>query len=392
MTPHSSNSRLCIVVLGYLVRCPIGGMAWHHLQYAMGLKELGHDVLFLEDSNDCGDCYDPTRHVTDEDPTYGLKFAEEVFGRTGLGERWAYHDAHTSRWHGPLRDQVAEICDSADLMLNLSGSNPIRPWTSGIPRRALVDTDPAFEQVRQITDPERRKLALGHNLFFSFGENVGTPRSKLPDDGLAWRPTRQPIVLDAWPAGAGPAGGKYTSVMQWWSYPPREYDGVRYGLKADSFEPYLDLPRRTSESFELALGSPGAPREELISMGWELVDPLATTRTPWTYQRYIQQSKAEFSIAKHGYVIANTGWFSERSAAYLASGRPVLAQDTGFSEVLKSDGGLIPFRSPEEALLGIEEVGAKYEEHCHAARRVAEEYFDSRKVLTSLIDRSMGSE
>jgi hypothetical protein len=383
-------SGLRIVVLGYLVRGPLGGLAWHHLQYVLGLARLGHTVTFAEDSDDYPSCYDPDRGVVDADPAYGLRFAAETFGRVELGGRWAYHDAHTARWLGPCAERIGDIFASADLLLNLSGVNPLRPWALEVPARVLVDTDPAFTQVRHLTDPAARSLAEAHTAFFSFGENIARRgRSEVPVDGFAWQPTRQPVVLEAWPMTPGPATGLFTTVMQWDSYPARTYRGRRYGMKADSFGPYLDLPARAGAVFELALGSASAPRDLLREKGWQLRDPLAVTRDPWTYQRYLTGSKAEFGVAKHGYVASRSGWFSERSACYLASGRPVLVQDTGFTDWLPSGAGVLAFGTPEEAAAGVEEVGRRYDFHCRAARNLAEEFFDARKVLPSLLERAL---
>jgi len=375
-----------IVVLVYIVRCPLGGMAWHYLQYAMGLKRLGHDVLVLEDSEDYGCCYDPARHLTDADPAYGLRFADSVFKKTGLGDQWVYHDAHKNQWYGPRADSAIQFCQSADLLINISGANPIRPWLESIPRRAFIDTDPVFEQVRQLTVQHRRERADQHNVFFSFGESIGTPHGQVPDDGHPWQPTRQPVVLDTWPVMPLPDTGALTTVMQWDSYPTREYGGQHYGMKAQSFEPYFDLPSLCpNATFEIALGSPEAPRDRLESCGWHLSDPLEATHDPWTYQDFIRRSLGEFSVAKHGYVAANTGWFSERSACYLASGRPVIVQETGFSEHLPTGEGLLTFSTPEQAADCISRVLSDRTGHAAAARQIAESSFDSDTVLTQLL-------
>jgi hypothetical protein len=386
------SDRLRIVVLGYLVRGPLGGLAWHHLQYIIGLAKLGHEVYFVEDSGDspwC--CYDPIKQVTGNDPTYGLEFADCTFKRAGLESCWAYYHALTSRWFGPKGERIHYLCESADLLLNLGGVNPIRPWLIGIPKRVLVDTDPVFTQIRHLTTPAARGLALQHTNFFSFGENVGSSRSAMPDDGLPWLTTRQPIVIDAWPVTSGPSGGKFTTIMQWDSYPAAEYEHVYYGMKSKSFEAFMDLPIRVGPVLELAIGSPTAPRPVLASKGWKLRDPFEVAPDPWTYQGYIRDSKAEFTVAKHGYVVSRTGWFSERSAAYLASGRPVITQETGFSDWLEAGCGVIPFATPDEAFAAIENVNCRYEEHCRAARALAEAYFDSNKVLKKLIEDTLAS-
>jgi hypothetical protein len=382
-------SRVRIVVLGYIVRGPLGGMVWSNLQYLMGLDRLGHEVYFVEDSDDYPSCYDPVRDLNDTDPTYGLRFATRTLERVGLGNRWAYYDAHTSRWLGPLGDHAVRVLAKADVFLNLCGVNPVRPWLLEIPVRIFVDEDPAFTQVRHLTDAAARHLASQHTVFFSFGENIGLEQCTVPRDGLPWRVTRQPVVLDTLPVTPGPAHGKFTTVMLWESYPALECGGVRFGMKADSFWPYLDLPRRVGPVFELAVGSATAPRALLRRRGWAVRDPRGPTRDPWTYQRYIRRSKAEFGVAKHGYVVSRSGWFSERSAAYLASGRPVLVQDTGFSDWLPTGAGVIPFSTPDEAVAGVEAIDSRYDFHCRAARALVEEYFDARKVLPALLERAM---
>ena len=386
------SDALRVVVLGYIVRCPLGGMAWHHLQYVLGLHRLGHDVWFAEDSDDVPwSCYDPVRGVTDTEPAYGLGFAKSAFDRVGLGERWAYYDAHTSRWLGPAAGRILAECRSADLVLNVSGANPLRPWLMDPPVRVYIDTDPAFTQVRNLTDPVRRERTARHTTFFSFGEGIGAGTASVPDDGLRWQPTRQPVVLDAWPARPAPSVGRFTTVMQWDSYPPHELDGRRFGMKSASFADYLELPRRVGPILELAVGGATAPRQELRHHGWRVRRSLTASRDPWVYQRYLSTSKGEFSVAKHGYVSSRSGWFSERTANYLASGRPVVVQDTGFSRVLPTGAGLLAFTSVEEAAAALKDVEARYALHQRAAREVAADHFDAGKVLRFLIARAMGA-
>jgi hypothetical protein len=279
------------------------------------------------------------------------------------------------------------------VVLNVSAVNPLRPWLMGIPARAFVDTDPGFTQVRHLTDQGRRQLALQHSAFLTFGENIAAGRSSVPDDGLPWQPTRQPIILGAWPVTTGSAYGKFTTVMQWDSdEPPESYKGTRYRTKRATFMSYIGLPERIGHNFELAIDRlPTELGPMLEEHGWALRHPYEPTQTPWTYQRYIQESKAEFTPAKHGYVVSRSGWFSERSAAYLASGRPVVTQDTAFSDWLPTGTGILSFTNLEEAQAAIEEVNRRYDFHCLEARRIAAEYFDSDKVLAQLIERAMNS-
>jgi hypothetical protein len=376
-------------VLGYLVRGPFGGMAWHHLQYVVGLAQLGHDVYFLEDSDDYPCCYDPNRQELGVDPSYGLRFAAQAFDRLGFADRWGYYDAHTARWLGPLVDRARALISTADVLVNVSGVNPLRPWLLEVPARLLIDTDPAFTQVRNLTAPSDYAEALRHTALFSFGENIGRASSSVPDDGLPWRPTRQPVVLDCWPVTVGPADGAFTTVMQWNSYPALEYQGRRFGMKSASFWPYKNLPTLTAQTLELAVGGEWVPRDVLRENCWQVRDPSELSRDPWTYQAYIQASKAEFAVANQGYVDTHCGWFSERSAAYLASGRPVVVQQTGFSDWLHAAGGVLAFHCPDEAVAQVEDVLGRYSFHCSEARAVAEAYFEASKVLSRLLDAAL---
>ncbi len=378
---------LRIVVLGYVVRGPLGGMVWSNLHFLMGLRDLGHDVYFLEDSGDLL-CYDPARNVSDRDPSYGLEFARQVFGRIGFADRWAYHDAFTSRWFGPCAETIKDICKNSDVLLNLCNVNPLRDWVMEIPVRVYVDEDPAFTQVRHLRSAQRADESSKHTAFFSFGENLGSPNCKVPDDGFPWKPTRQPLVLDAVQTSGGPVSGPFTTIMLWESYRSLEYQDSSYGMKSVSFQDYVDLPQSASADLELAISGPGVPRDKLRAKGWRLVDGRQPTVDPWAYQDYIRGSRAEFSVAKHGYVVSHSGWFSERSVTYLASGRPVLVQDTGFTDWLPTGEGVLAFCNPSEALAGIADINRRYEHHCRQARSIAEEYFDSRKVLTSLLERA----
>jgi hypothetical protein len=363
-------------------------MAWHHLQYLLGLKALGHDVLFLEDSDDYPSCYDPSTHAVTVDPTYGLAFAAHVFDRRKLGEEWAYYDAHKGAWHGPAASRALAFVGRADILINISGVNPIRNSLESIPVRVLIDTDPAFTQVRHLTNESARSRALQHTAFFSFGESIEDNQSTVPDDGFHWKATRQPIVLDAWPFDNGPLDGPFTTVMQWDSYPTVEFDGQRFGMKSDSFGAIADLPTRINIPLEIALGGHAAPRDQLKQQGWRLVDPLIVARDPWDYQKYLASSRGEFSVAKHGYVTSGSGWFSERSACYLATRRPAVVQDTGFSRHLPCGAGLWAFGDVDSAASALDTVQSNYARECRAARDLASEYFDSRTVLTSLIERS----
>jgi hypothetical protein len=381
----TASDRARIAVLGYIVRGPLGGLAWHHAQYVAGLSDARHEVLFLEDSGDspfC--CYDPVRGLTDDNPGYGLTFAADLFSGLGLAERWAYLDRRRNQWLGPAAPRIPDFIATADIVLNLSLANEPAHGLEVRPLRIAVDTDPVFTQIRNLTEPGRRNLTEAHNRFFTYGANLPCPDA--PADGIAWRPTRQPVVLRHWPVTPGKLEAPYTTVMQWDSYSEREWGGRRYGQKSLSFQPFMDIPRRSAARLEIALGSPHAPRAELRAAGWSLKDPREAVGTPWAFQEYLRASKGEFAVAKHGYATARCGWFSDRTAAYLASGRPAVVQDTGFTDWLSAPGGVLAFRDADEAVARIEEVEADYAKHCRLAREVAEEYFEAGKVLDALLE------
>jgi len=379
--------RLNILVLGYIVRGPFAGMTWHHLQYVKGLELLNHRVFYMEDSGDseyC--CYHPISGVTDSDPTYGLTYLKQSLEYLKLNTPWAYYDKHQNQWHSHTGEKPFMDTANFDLLINLSCSNMLRDWYLSIPIRVLIDTDPLFTQIRNLQSAERWNLSQRHNRWFTFGENIPTGDSKVPDDGFPWKATRQPIVLTDWNHPPRQGNGKFTSIIQWESYPTIEYNGISYGMKSSSFLPFFDFPTKIDARMELALGSPSAPRSELRRAGWEIVNPVPISESLHPYKAYIQQSYAEFCICKEGYVISQTGWFSERSAAYLASGRPVLAQDTGFTNHLETGTGLLAFQDPKTALEAVDYVTQQYAMHSRRARELAAAYFDSYGVLNQLIE------
>jgi len=357
-------------------------MSWHHLQYLIGLSRLGHEVAFFETYGWPNSCYDPGRSMMTSDPAYGMDYLVRLLEPFGLKDRWCYL-AEDGTAYGMPRARLAEFCADCDLYLNLSNIN----WTPELEqcrRRVLVDTDPVFTQIgaHGLGGPFENYHAL-----FTLAGNVHKTGCDMPTAGLQWKPTRQPVVLDLWPVDAGDPARPFTTVSSWSPIGDCEHRGRVYGMKNREFEPFFSLPRDTGEAMEMALSAPCEIRERLTNGGWRLVDPLKATADPWTYQRYLSRSRAEFSVAKHGYVVTRCGWFSERSAGYMASGRPVLVQDTGFSDWMETGTGVIAFKTREDVLAGIEAINSQYERHCRAARALAEEYFDARKVLSDLLAR-----
>lgn len=380
------KDRLKIIVGVYIVRGPMGAMSWHYLQYAAGLAQMGHEVTVIEDSDDHEwTCYDPTTGLLGTDPTYGLRYLAKALERFGLGEQWSYYDAHRGGWTGPATGRIARTLREADVYVNVSGANAMRSWLEPVPRRVFIDTDPGFVQVRNLTDPARHEATSGHNVFLSFGERIGAIDCLVPDDGFPWRPTRQPVILDAWPVTPPPPGAPFTTVMKWDSYHPVTHNGLSLGMKSQSFATVVDTPQSVAVRLEMAMGAP-YPASVLADNGWLVRDPQAVAHDPWAFQQYVAGSAGEFTVAKHGYVVTRGGWFSERSANYLAGGRPVITQETGFSDVLPTGVGLLSFRDREEAITALEDVVAAPHQHAVAARAIAAEHFDARMVLTRLLE------
>jgi hypothetical protein len=350
---------------------------------------MGHNVCYLEDSGDekyC--CYNPSIGLCNEDPTYGIRFIENFFSAFHLNDQWAYYDKHQNQWHGNLSECIGRMLESFDLLINLSCSNPIRSWLQEIPLKVLVDTDPSFTQIRNLQDARRRSLSKLHDRFFTFGENFGSTDCHIPDDGFPWKPTRQPVVLDVWPSTPAPIKGKFTTVMQWDSYTSMQFNGQSYAQKSEAFMKFIELPKETREVFEIAMGSETAPRQKLRDFGWKIRNPMEVASDPWKYREYIQRSKGEFSVSKHGYVISNSGWFSERSSSYLASGRPVIVQETGFSNWMKIGSGIFSFSKLEDIHEAMDCIAGNYDVHCRAAREIAKSYFGADSVLSALIERA----
>jgi hypothetical protein len=258
-----------------------------------------------------------------------------------------------------------------------------------IPHLAYVDTDPVFTQIRVLNESEFRNHVDAHDVHFSYGECISDTG---PATGHKWHPIRKPIVLSEWHPSAA-RRDIFTTVMNWTSYKDVTYSGKNYGQKDSEFMRFVDLPDRVSPTvLEIALGGGNtrqAPREQLIKKGWQLVEPMNVCPDLDSYRDYIESSKAEWTVAKHGYVVGQVGWFSGRTACYLAAGRPVVVQDTGFSSVLPVGEGILKFRTMDEAADAIREVAANYSQHSNVARDIAGEYFDSDKLLGKLIETAM---
>lgn len=366
------------IILGsYMVRYPLGGMMSWVLQYLVGFHRLGHEVYFVEKSGYPNSCYDPEKNVMSDDCSYGVLALDALLSRFGLGDRWCFVDA-AGRYHGLSRERVEGVFESADLFVDMGTHGSWLGETADTGLRVLVDGEPGFTQMKM-----ENRLAAGEELpeydfYYTTGRNIGTERSAAPTAGKKWRPLFHPVVVDLFhPRGAG---APFTTVMNWQSYETLEYNGTKYGHKDIEFEKFVDLPRMVPVPIELAV-SGRVPLEHLTGAGWRIRDAHHVTASVDSFVDYIYASKGEFSICKNGYVATNCGWFSDRGAAYLASGRPVVQQDTGFGFHLPCGEGLFAARTVEEAAAAIDEIDGDYERHSKRARDVALEYLDAPKVL-----------
>jgi glycosyltransferase involved in cell wall biosynthesis len=392
---------LRIIVTGLVGLYPVGGVAWDYLQYAIGLARLGHDVYYHEDTWSWP--YHPLENQYVEQGDYSAKYLKDFFERYApeLHGRWHYLHLH-QRSYGMKRKDFDAVARTADLLLNVSGACIIPDQLSPQCVKVFLDTDPGYNQIMfrerfaWSENVERWCASVSvHDRHFTYAENIHGPECLIPKVGFKWKTTRIPVLIDLWQQftmAAPPDGAAWTTVMTWNAFKGKLiYKGIEYKSKGHEFEKLVGLPRRLSVALRVAVGGVKPPLKWLGRHGWQVVDGPKATMTPGKYQNFIAGSRGEFSVAKHVYVAMHSGWFSCRSACYLAAGRPVVVQDTGFSSVLLVGEGILPFTTVEQAAAAIYEVEGNYARHAKAARAIAEEYFDSDKVLTHLIDSAMGS-
>jgi hypothetical protein len=378
-----------LVLAGYLIRFPLGGYAWQVLHYLLGFRALGYDVWFYEDTGYYAPAFNPITGDFGPAYNYGMAMAARFLGQFGLGDRWVFVDTTPGVAYGPGAARAEALIREADLVVHLGRMNRLPLEQRGDRLAIYVDLDPAYTQLQVVSNAQswRENLDCQTHLF-TYGENIGTPRSPAPTGGYPWRPMRQPVVLDLW-AGAGPPGAAYTTVGKWDS-PGRDllYQGeTLHWRKRTEWLRCLDLPRRTQATFEVAMNvdSVAGDLDLLTAHGWRVIDPLPISRDPWRYQDYVRRSRGEFTVAKEMNVRLRSGWFSDRAACYLAAGRPVVEQDTGFGDVLPLGPGLHAFRTVEEAADAVRRIEADYARASVHATEVAREYFAAEKVLRRLV-------
>jgi hypothetical protein len=384
--PRSRATSRRILIGGSVAQRPgYGGHAWVFLQYLLGFRRLGYDVLFV-DRLEPDMCVDEAGMPCRPETSVNLRYLAGVLKPFDLS--FAVLVEEGTRVIGMSREELAAWADGSVLFLNVMGYIDDEEVLAGAECRVFLDIDPGFGQMWRALG--LHDLFQGHDAYVTIGENIGRPGCTIPTCGVDWLTTRQPVVLDHWPAQLSEGSG-FTSIASWRGpFGPVEYEGATYGLRVHEFRKLVDLPQRTGQRFEVAMEIDDADHEDLARLtrsGWRVADPRAVAHTPEAYQRFIQRSGAELMVAKNMYVRSRSGWFSDRSICYLASGKPVLAQDTGLERMYPTGEGLLTFSTLDEASEGVEEICADYRRHANAARRIAEEHFESDMVLSGLLEK-----
>jgi hypothetical protein len=379
-----TNSRIAVIV-GFIVKSPVAGMAAYNFHYIAGLRELGYEVHYIERLNAPDECYDPGRDAFGDDPGYGLAWLRDTTTRLPpLADSWTLIDRNGNH-HGMGRPELCGILDKADFVLTLADPT----WFDDLERcarRAFVDGDPLFTQAAMLDPGSRTSSVLAHYpTLFTYWTRQNAKDTTVPTAGRHWISTRPVVATSLWIPKLTPPGAPVTTVMNWGAWDDVVVQGRSYGHKDREFERLIDLPRHTSRRLVLAVGGP-APKERLASHGWELADPLCATRTIDSYREFIDGSYADLGIAKHAYIASRSGWFSDRSLCYLASGRPVLHQDTGFQDWLETGEGIFAFSNVDDIVAALEKIDRDYRRHAKAARAAAEQNFEARTVIGRMLD------
>ncbi len=381
--------KLRIIVTGLVGVYPIGGVAWDYLQYVIGLSKLGYDVYYHEDTNIWP--YHPVEKQNTSDATYSVQFIDKFFKKysVDLSKKWHYcHLGEKS--FGMSKIKFEDIAKTADLYINVSGNNIIPEKLNEKCIKIFLDTDPGYNQIRLDRYQDWLKKIKVHDVYFSYAENINEADCLVPDLNIKWITTRMPVVTDLWKRKdyLSRKDNSWTTILTWNDFHNKLiFNGKEYKSKGAEFEKIKSIPGTTNQKFKIAVGGKNVPLKELMDLGWQVQDGPETTLTPGTYQNFILNSKGEFSIAKNVYVAMNTGWFSCRSVCYMAAGKPVVLQDTGFSKFIPTGKGVLAFSNLKEATEAIKMVEDDYNTHCKAASQIAEEYFGYEVVLKDMLKK-----
>ncbi|MEK6320360.1 MAG: hypothetical protein AABN33_01620 [Acidobacteriota bacterium] len=380
-----------IVILGMMGRCPFGGQTWLYLNWLRGLDRLGYEVWYVED--DTVWPYDPVQNTVTDDCCYAVAHIARCMERIGMPDRWAFRlaDRKGACW-GMSEQKLDDLYRSCDMLLNIIGATDLREEHLAAPFRVYIECDPVIAELQLANGDEHTRVAFAnHHIIITYGENYGAPDCSVPLNGISYGKTRQPVDLDLWRMVYDPDARFFTTIGNYRQNGNEvAYNGeVYHWSKHKELEKFLDLPRRSAQPFELALKIDyPSDCERLRDYGWQVVSPFQMSLDVFgSYPEYFRRSRAEFTVAKDQNVRLRSGWFSERDACYLACGKPVVAQDTGFSNILPTGEGLFAFTTIDEVLAAIDAINSDYRRHCQAARAIAQQYFKAETVAAKLVSQ-----
>ena len=386
-----------IIVLGFMGGCPIAGVIWQHIHYIVGLQRLGHEVYYVEDTSNYP--YNPVAFDISDDFSYAAQTLGQLAREHGFEGRWAYCARYKDPFEisGMSQAALTTLYKEADCALNICGSHDLNEELSSIHHLIYVESDPGVEQIK-VDQGEKETISYlrAHRHLFTFGENIGTKAFVVPTNGFTWLTTRQPVVTDLWcdsiEATEPPPGKLFTSICNWSTSGKKDivWKNSNYlWSKSVEFLRFVEAPKLSGEPFELATDIKEEEERGLFEKNdWRLILPHDLSVNWNDCRDYIRNSKGEFTCAKDQYIRLNTGWFSDRTACYLAAGRPVITQETGFTSHYGGKEGLLSFSTMQEIIDGVASIRADYRRHSRAALEIAREIFEAEKVLQSLLDRA----
>ncbi len=374
------------IILGsYMFRYPLGGMNSWVLQYLLGLKDIGHDVYFVEKYGYANSCYDPEKELMSDDCSYGLKLVSELLTRFGLENKWCFV-ARNDVYHGLSRQQINEIFRSADLFIDMGAHGNWAEESELAALKVLIDGEPGYTQINWARKIEEGIHVPEYDRYFTNGKNVGTPGNPVPTLGLKWEHIYSPVNTMLFPVTGPVINASYSTVMNWQSHDSVKYNGIEYGQKDVEFKKFIDLPRFTHVPIEVAVSGKNIPEQTLKENRWIVRNGKTVSLTFDAFRYYLSACRGEFSVCKNVFVANNTGWFSDKSAAFLACGKPVILQDTGFSKHLPVGIGLFAVTNINDAKEAILEIEKNYGRHTSTAREIASEYLESKKVMRQFLN------
>jgi len=391
MTKSTKPAKGPIIVFGILFWFPLAGVTYQFLHFLIGLRRLGYDPYYIEDSGRW--IYDPKLNDLSPDATSNLSAVVPALEAHGFRDRWAFRGNYPGgRCYGLTEEKILRLYRQADAFLNVTGAQELRDEHMACRRRIYVETDPVAVQIKIAQGNKNTIAALAaHDTHFSYGGNFGRPDCRVPLERFNWQPTVQPVVLDLWDNPSFNRNGAAFNTIATWHNKGKDivYKGRTYYWSKDrEFKKFLDLPERRSVPFELAVGVDEKTRSLLNKNKWQITDPVKLSSDMKSYHEFILKSRGEFTVAKDQNIRLRSGWFSDRSACYLAASRPVINQDTAFGSYLPTGKGLFAFQTMDDILAAVDEIESDYEGNCRAAREIAAEHFAAEKVLGSLLNRA----